>query len=173
MTSTTYIPTDIALMDADQFNAAIEVSVGSVERLEPFLAPINLERTLAWLIALSENLGRQLDRWGDAKKEWYDKTVYYRSIIDARIATADRRRRVGIAKEEIAAAEDEQIPGNATNSAIKRFAHQLIEVMLSDEEDGGRWDVLDNMVSPFGGLSPRDWVARRIEKDPTRTGVNA
>lgn len=153
-------------LDYDDFVEQIEGTLGNTDNFAPFLAPEVLPKTLDYLEQLRDSLESQLETWTpetpNFDADWAKRTQGFRSLVLTRTKLVKRRLGLEVAHPGVSR--------NVELSAWKRFAHRLCEVLDDYEEASLELDVLE---APFGGLTARQWLARRIEKDPERTGANA
>jgi hypothetical protein len=160
-------------LDVADFASALNAVIGDMKGLEPFLEPGVLHSTHQHFITLLANVDRQLAQYSDgptASPDWVRRTQGFRALILSRVRMIERRVLSGDRRVQ---RESGDLTGRERESEWKRFAHRLIEAMLEDEVDNDTFNALDDLEAPFGGLTAREWVARRIEKVPSRTGDNA
>jgi hypothetical protein len=156
-----------ALSYAD-FVDQIEGHLGSLDELRPFLEKDILPRTLEYAEELNDSLEAQLEAWADPNQpdynaDWVKRTRGFRSLVQSRIKLL--KRSLGTPQQgELGQSHTQEL------KAWKRFAHQLCEVLDDYDEANLELDVIN---VPYCNMTARAWLARRLEKDPLRTGVNA
>ena len=161
---------DLQNLSEAEFDDELNERFGDIETFRVFLDPSIIRRTAQYLRRLRDIIDAQLVRYGGGESDdptWESRTHALRARISSRLHEAQ----YGIREMDAVTAL-----GDGTSNARKwrAFAHQIIEVILKEEKEGGAyWPELDEIPVPFGDLSARQWVARRLEKNPKRAGVNA
>lgn len=157
---------DLEDLSTPEFNDELSQEFRNLDDFWVFLEPTIVRRTAEYLTLLRDTVDGQLLAHGGVKPgepDWGLRTKGFRGLVTSRLHMAQGRIRTAEAKDG----------GTNTGRQWKRTLHRLVELLLVDERDGGEWPELDDILTPFGDISLRDWVERRLEKDPTRTGVNA
>lgn len=142
------------------FDDALGDSLNTLARFAPFLEPGVIHRTVENLGSTRDAIDAQLVRWGDGKSddpEWESKAKSRRALVSSRLHTAQARVRKS------------DVNKNFQISQWKRFAHRLAEALNSSNND----IALDDIQAPYGDITAGEWLDRRLEKNPKRTGVNA
>ncbi len=159
-------------LSIEDYADEIQGTLGNIEKFLPFTEGPVLTRTLDYLEQLEDSLASQLEEWGsdtespDYDPDWVKRTRGFRALVVSRIRLVKRRLGVPAAP----AAPGESNGRISEQRAWKRFAHILCEALDKYEEANLELDVID---VPFGDLTARQWLARRLEKEPLRTGANA
>lgn len=143
-------------MDDDDFAAAVVDDLKQTGQWRgPFMAPANIHRTAAVLEDRIDQIEQQLEKWeGDPSTvvEWVVRARNFLRFLETTLNRVERRM--------------ESLASNNTTrfSEWKDFSHALCDIIADSDLDAE----LDDITIPVGDLTARQWVARRIEKDPSR-----
>lgn len=121
----------------------------------PFVAPQNIDRTAAVLEDRIVQIEQQLERYEadpSSSESWVMKARNFLTFLRSTLNRVERRM--------------ESLERNAATrlSKWKEFAHELCDIIAESDLD----EELDDLQIPVGELTARQWVARRVEKDPSR-----
>jgi hypothetical protein len=155
--------TDLENLTADEFDDELNEALTDMVTFRVFLEPQFLRQTAEYLNRLRDEVDGMLfkhkddDDWDHS---WEVRTKGFRGVVSSRLHMAQGRIRES----------EKQEAGSQTSASRqwKRFAHRLAELL-----DGYDENILETVQVPFGDLNAAQWLDRRIEKDPMRTGVNA
>jgi hypothetical protein len=157
--------TDLIAMSDEDFERKLAENLGNKLEFAKFITPPVVDATIDWITNRIDSVDAQLARYSNASNadpNWEQRTAGFRRLLVSRLATAERR----VHAEPTSNADRERV--------WKEFAHQLAGAMVNDESDiGETFDALDTIRAPYGEITAREWLARRMEKDPTRVLVAA
>ncbi|MET4703094.1 hypothetical protein [Frigoribacterium sp. UYMn621] len=158
---------DIQNLSETEFDDELDDSIRLIEDFRVFLHPNVIKQTAEYLRNLRDIIDGQLLRHGPAGLEpsddptWERRTKGFRGLISSRLHMAQGRIREMANQEGVGS-------DTAKSREWKRFAHRLAEIV--DRLDPFELDLVD---VPFCDLSAGEWLDRRLQKQPKRTGVNA
>ena len=145
----------------DEFNDELGGSFGSLAEMKPFLDDRVNQRALEYLLDVRDRVDSQLAKYSDgptADPDWVRRTTGFRSLVEGKVRLVQGR---------VGGKESGHIGAKNDASQWKNLAHQLA-VLVRDSDDPETYEALDAVITPFSGLTARQWLQRRIEKDPTR-----
>ena len=139
----------------EEFNDELGDSFGSLAEMKPFLDDRVNRRALEYLNDVLDRVDSQLAKFSDgptADPDWVKRTKGFRNLVDSKMRLVQGR-----------------VSPTSKNDATqwKLLAHKLA-VLVRDSDDPETYGALDAVITPFSGLTARQWLQRRIEKDPTR-----
>ena len=144
-------------LSREEFDDELAGSLGSLAEMEPFLDDRVNQHTLEYLVNVRDRVDSQLNQFSTgptSDPNWVQRTQGFRRLVDSKVRLVEGRiSRKGSIKTDIA--------------QWKQLAHNLA-VLVRDSEDPETYEALDAVITPFSGLTARQWLQRRIEKDPTR-----
>jgi hypothetical protein len=153
---------EIRGLNDEEFDDELGDAVREIEDFRVFLDPAVILRTAEFLRNLRDVLDGQLLRYNSKgltpsdDPTWEPRTKGFRGLISSRLHMTQYRIR-------------EMEPSDTKNSREwKRFAHRLAEVVNRLDPDE-----LQFVDVPFCDLDAAEWLDRRLEKEPLRTGANA
>ena len=149
-------------LNEEEFDDELNVALRKLSTFRPFVEFEVVRQTAEYLNNLRDTIDGQLFKYQGISEDpsWAVRTKGFRGLVSSRLHMAQGRIR-----------EMEKQEAGSRSSAARawrKFAHRLAE-LLDDYDDS----ILETVDVPFCDLNAGEWLDRRIEKNPLRTGANA
>lgn len=141
--------TDLASLDARSFTAAVKARLRDEKGWDEMLDPLIIERTRETLARMIDSIDSQKERVSEQigdTEDWLKKINALRRWCQSRL-------------DAMAPREAATISNTKETRAWKSFSARLAQALADDDVEA-----LDKLRAPYGGLTAREWLAAREEK---------